>query len=791
MERLAGSDPRQVGPYTLVGRLGAGGMGAVYLGRSSGGRTVAVKVVRPELAGDDGFRDRFRREVAAARLVSGAFTAPVVDADPDAGLPWMATAFVAGVPLSRAVAAHGPLPETALRMLTAGLAEALVGVHAAGVVHRDLKPANVLLALDGPHVIDFGIARATDGTALTSTGSVIGSAPYMSPEQALGRHLTPASDVFSLGTTVAFAACGESPFGDGAGAAVLFRVVHTEPDLSAVPESLRPLVGRCLAKDPAERPSPREVIAAVEGTDPGAVPRPASGPGDRPDPRLALLAGAPRPGSPADAPRPSEGWLPAPVAADVLALRAALAAPPPAPEPSAPGTPATGPTLPLPAPAGTGDRDGTGRGPGRRRLLLGLAAGALTAGAGTVLTLNRGGGTTGDAKGSARTGSPGAALRRPSPESVRDARLAWQARLPASVAQVVPGSGTVACVMLERIVGLDGQGRTKWTVKSADHRLIPSVTGPNVRAVAAVDGDRLYVAGSRFGTPASPSGDFLSGSRAMVLGVRMTDGKDARTVLLDDPPAIGVLSFAGVRAGRAHLFPLLPAGAATSPAAVWALDPAARRTAWVHSTEAMPVFWGLPRHGDGLLYADTERLVALDGGGRVAWTKEFAAALVGAAGRSFLVGDAGGTLSALEPATGRQVWRVPGIVVASVRGGGVATDDEGAVVFALGRDGDGGLSLVALDATDGRTRWRTPLPAETAKPTARGARLLHADGNVYRMGADGTLWAFSASDGAPRWKYGGFKGSDPLKLAWSAGDRRLCVSDVGATTVAALDANGA
>ncbi|MFC8294676.1 PQQ-binding-like beta-propeller repeat protein [Streptomyces sp. NPDC057250] len=781
MERLAGSDPRQVGPYALVGRLGAGGMGAVYLGRSSGGRTVAVKVVRPDLAGDGEFRDRFRREVAAARLVSGAFTAPVVDADPDAAVPWMATAFVPGVPLSRAVAAHGPLPEAALRMLTAGLAEALVGVHAAQVVHRDLKPANVLLALDGPHVIDFGIARATDGTALTSTGAVIGSAPYMSPEQALGQHLTPASDVFSLGTTVVFAARGESPFGDGAGAAVLFRVVHTEPDLSAVPESLRPLIGRCLAKDPAERPSPREVIAAVEGPRPGAgpLPAPGTGPGDRPDPRLALLAGVAHAGSPVDAPRLPDGWLPGPVAADVLALRAALAAP--APEPPAPATP---PTPPLAAPP-SGPPAPPPPGPGRRRLLLGLAAGTLAAGAGAAWALNRDSGTAGGAKepgGAKASGSTG--KPRPSAESVPDAKLAWQARLPSSVAQVLPGSGIVACVMLETVVGLDRRGRTAWTVRVGDHDLLPSVAGPNVQTLAAVDGDRLHVSGSRFA---------LSGSRAGVLSVRTADGKDARVTLLDDPPAIGVLSFPGVRAGRAFLSPLLEAGSGTTSTAVWAVDLAGRRTAWVHTTEATPVFWGLPSTGGGLLYADAQRLVALDAGGRTAWTKETAAVLVGAAGRYFLAADKQGTLSALDPADGRAVWKVPKVVPASPRGGGCATDEKGETVFVLLRDEDGGMSLTALGAADGKTRWRTPLPAEPAGGSlgALGARLLCADGNVYRMGADGTLWAFSAASGAARWKFGGFKGNDLLKVAWSAGDRRLCVSDVAATTVAALDANGA
>ncbi|MFD0280060.1 serine/threonine-protein kinase, partial [Kitasatospora sp. NPDC127111] len=320
MEQLGAADPRQVGPYALAGRLGAGGMGAVYLGRSAGGRTVAVKVVRPELAEDASFRARFRQEVAAARRVSGAFTAPVVDADTEAATPWMATAFVAGVSLQRAVAGHGPLPEETVRTLAAGLAEALAEVHRAGLIHRDLKPANVLLALDGPHVIDFGISRAADGTGLTTTGSVIGSAPYMSPEQALGEPVGPASDVFSLGSTVAYAALGRHLFGEGAGAAVLFRVVNTEPDLGGLPGGIRHLVAACLAKHPAHRPAPGQLVELVE-----RIGRPA----------------------------PTGGWLPPAVAADVVAARGVLTALPPAPVSDAPPPPPPFPPGPPACPPGT------------------------------------------------------------------------------------------------------------------------------------------------------------------------------------------------------------------------------------------------------------------------------------------------------------------------------------------------------------------------------------------------------------------------------------------------------
>ncbi|WP_327235056.1 serine/threonine protein kinase [Streptomyces sp. NBC_01317] len=254
-----------IGPYTLLRRLGAGGMGRVYLARSTGGRTVAVKVVHPHYAADEQFRARFRREVASARLVGtgpGAhrWSAPVLDADPEAAVPWVATGYVAGPSLTQAVAGHGPLPGRSVTALGAGLAEALAAVHGLGLVHRDVKPSNVLLALDGPRLIDFGIARATDGTAsLTATGMSVGSPGYMAPEQIIGKGVTGAADVFSLGAVLAYAATGAGPFAGDSSAALLYKVVHGEPELGPMEGALRDLVAHCLAKDPAARPTPAEV----------------------------------------------------------------------------------------------------------------------------------------------------------------------------------------------------------------------------------------------------------------------------------------------------------------------------------------------------------------------------------------------------------------------------------------------------------------------------------------------------------------------------------------------------
>lgn len=267
--RGTGSDPEAehpeyAGQYRLDACLGAGGMGVVHLARSPSGLQLAVKIVHRQHAADPEFRARFRQEVAAARRVSGAFTAPVVDADPTAALPWMATLYVPGPTLSEQVKRNGPLAPAELRRLTAGLAEALRDIHRAGVIHRDLKPSNVLLSDSGPKVIDFGISRPYDSDLRTETGKLIGSPPYMAPEQfQRPREVGPAADVFALGAVLVHASTGRGPFDSDSPYIVAYQVVHDEADLAGVPADLSPLVARCLAKDPAERPTPDEIMAAL------------------------------------------------------------------------------------------------------------------------------------------------------------------------------------------------------------------------------------------------------------------------------------------------------------------------------------------------------------------------------------------------------------------------------------------------------------------------------------------------------------------------------------------------
>ncbi len=267
---LQPGDPQLIGPYRLVGQLGHGGMGRVFLGVSAGGRPVAVKIIRSELAADPDFRARFGQEVAAARRVNGLFTAMVVAAEVDGPVSWLATAYVPGPSLAEAVHDHGPLPAASLLTLAAGLTESLSAIHAAGVVHRDLKPSNVLLAEDGPRVIDFGISRAAEATGVTQTGLVIGSPGFMSPEQAQGHEVGPPCDMFSLGAVLAFAATGQGPFGTGTTPAMLYRVVHGAPNLEKVPAEVRPLIERCLAKDPRQRPTADGLLAEVGALQPAA-----------------------------------------------------------------------------------------------------------------------------------------------------------------------------------------------------------------------------------------------------------------------------------------------------------------------------------------------------------------------------------------------------------------------------------------------------------------------------------------------------------------------------------------
>ncbi|MGY0056684.1 WD40 repeat domain-containing serine/threonine protein kinase [Streptomyces sp. LZ34] len=397
MELLGETDRPVAGPYRLVAELGRGGMGRVLLGVAPDGRLVAVKVVRSQFVEDDGFRTRFRREVEASSKVSGAYTAAVVDADADAPLPWLASVFVPGPALGQAVENVAPLtPETTVR-LAAGLAAALAEIHRAGLIHRDLKPSNVLLAADGPRVIDFGIARAIDSehiTKITHTGWLVGSPAFMSPEQAESRELTPASDVFSLGAVLFQACTGRVPFAGSSTLQMLYNVVHSEPDLSPLPDELRGLVERCLDKDPSQRPTPAGILELVGQLAPSARPWPPAVHDliDAQQAEIARVLGLPEDGGALVASgagtvvlraAPGAGGtarLPAdpPTAPQNLAR---TAAPPTAPQhPAPPAAPPAG--APAAPPAGTPR-------PTRRVLLLGALGAGVTAAVAVPLAVDR------------------------------------------------------------------------------------------------------------------------------------------------------------------------------------------------------------------------------------------------------------------------------------------------------------------------------------------------------------------------------------------------------------------
>jgi Protein kinase domain len=382
---LADDDPAEVGGYRLRGRLGAGGMGVVYLAYTPGGRPVALKVVRPELGDDPDFRARFRHEVAAARRVHGLYTAQLLDADADASRPWLVGAYVAGPSLAQAVAAHGPLPAESVLLLMAGVAEALAAIHAAGLVHRDLKPSNVLLAADGPRVIDFGIARAVEATALTRTGVRVGTPQYMSPEQVRGDAVSAAADVWALGALAAFAATGRLPFGQGSEPAVLYRVLHEEPDLAGCPDAVRAVIGPCLTRDPAARPSPAQLIESCRA---GAAVKTLEVTGE---------------------------WLPPALAAD-LAGHAAPAAPTAT---AAGGGGAAGPAPELPPVAGRSRR--LGRRLSRTAVIAGVAFLVVLALGGYGLTLLPGSG--GNGKHPSASGRTGHARGTGSGSSTADSTL--------------------------------------------------------------------------------------------------------------------------------------------------------------------------------------------------------------------------------------------------------------------------------------------------------------------------------------------------------------------------------
>ncbi|MFJ6215321.1 PQQ-binding-like beta-propeller repeat protein [Streptomyces sp. NPDC092296] len=714
MNPLEADDPAAIGPYRLLARLGAGGMGRVYLARSAGGRTVAVKVVRPELAGDEDFRRRFRREVAAARAVQGVRTAPVVDADRDSAVPWLATAYVLGPSLAEAVARFGPLPASAVRALGAGLAEALVSVHAAGLVHRDLKPSNVLLSAEGPRVIDFGIARAVDGARMTGTGIVVGSPGFMSPEQAAGQEVGPAADVFSLGSVLAYAATGEGPFGESTPAALLYRVVHDRPDLARVPEELRPVLAGCLAKEPAERPTPQQLAAvlAPQGVD-------------------AALAG---------------GWLPAAVsssiashAAEVMAMETPAHGQPAAPggDPDGGGSDGTvrlraaepaEPAEPIPASR-------------RRFLLAALVGGGVAVGGTAAWAFTRGGGGATPVPGP--TGSPSASPARPSlSPTARPSRAAGVPPQPlwtfqgGSLAQVAvtPYRGAVH-IAGEQVTTLDGAtGRKKWDEPGP---------GPNLPVPIAV-GAGLVV--------------YLTGGDGQLVALDAATGSHRWTYR--EPARIGLTTVLCADDRAVYLtgnqYPLDAEGQpvfdiddldnrAIFAYAIGGQNP---RQLWMQRRKATADDWVLPvLSGDHLVYTDSSHNVVARSTrtGEQLWSGDAAEVQIPPTVQDGTVYLGGAELQALDLRTGAVRWSLP--AGSKRRNAWGPPLVAGGTVYAC----DATYRVNALSAADRSVRWSTD---KVEYPGDLLANVLIGDVLFVPAFSDAKgVYALDARTGEVRWNF--------------------------------------
>ncbi|MER5222157.1 protein kinase domain-containing protein [Streptomyces flaveus] len=760
METLQPDDPRELGSYRLLRRLGVGGMGRVYLARSPGGRTVAVKVVRPELAADADFRRRFQHEVEIARAVSGRYTAPVVDAAPDASLPWLATSYVLGPDLTDVVEAHGALPEHTVRALGAGLAAALQEIHAAGLIHRDLKPSNVLLAADGPRVIDFGIARAVDGNRMTQTGVVVGSPGYMPPEQALGQDVGTAGDVFSLGAVLAFAATGRNVFGEGAAshAAMLYQVVHGEPDLTGIPQSLLGLIRACLLKDPAQRPAPAEIVGAlapggVEGLltnwlpsavastiathaagildleapeAPEAQPAPGFGRPPTMQDGASVAAGTPGTGTPV----PGYGFPPAGVPAP------GYGTPPAGTSPYAAGTPLPG-TVQL----GTGPANSSTPAPSRRRFLglaAGGAAGVAVAGGSAAWWLSRDDGSPGTSAGGRKDGSAG-----PAGEdfTTPPAGTAPQPLWHKSVAEESI-STTLPLVTHDGLLLISGDPLVAYDVKTGKKRWSrPGVVRPNAQLLFA--DSKLFLA----------DGDY----DGALVALNVRTGKEAwrsrlgknleldATIAIDEKNVyVTVTDFSDAKSATDYRM------------GVAAISHTTRKTVWVQMRDWGTNNWDVEGTVSGkyFVYADSKyNLTVRDTatGGQL-WTKklgdDWSWTPTVASGLVFLPGD---NLRALDAETGKTRWTLS---PNGRRGFNDPTVIDGVLYVSDYDDG-----VWAVNVKTGKKIWLCEDPGARRAPTT----FLRAGATLYGASYkdEGGIFALVAKTGKSRWVYNDNK--DPVE----------------------------
>ncbi|MEV7675673.1 PQQ-binding-like beta-propeller repeat protein [Streptomyces sp. NPDC088752] len=767
MERLTQHDPRRIGPFEVLGRLGAGGMGLVYLARSASGRRVAIKTVRTELAEDQLFRVRFTREVEAARAVSGFYTAAVVDADPRAAVPWLATAYVPAPSLEEIVNECGPLPAQAVRWLAAGVAEALQSIHGAGLVHRDLKPSNVLVVEDGPRVIDFGIASGVSNTRLTMTNVAVGTPAYMSPEQARdSRSVTGASDIFSLGSMLVFAATGHAPYHGANPVETVFMLLREGPDLEGLPDELRPLIDSCMQMDVTRRPSPADLQAQL----------------------APHLFG---PGS--DDSGTASAWLPLSATAMIERRRGGGRAPaappvpavPPPPPPSDPPGPFPDPYGPdrgpgsggrsAPAPVGgrhAGPAESAGGpvrlgggtvpiGPGPRvadtRAALAVGRGA-DAGPATGWIRPPGGGPHGAEPGPAPGSRPlnvpaqgGADPAQPPPEP--GPWRPWRFRMSNDVWGTPVVDGDLLYVTSFEVHALDtGSGRRQfktrdvaWSMAVAGGRIHAS-DGPTLYALDAGDGGerwRLHTDAWVYALKVD-RGTVVTGTRGGGVqgweasnGAKLWEVTGAQTDF--ETPEAGP----AVHGGTVYVW---------RDARLQALDARTGAERWSYPIGDAASCGGVPVRvapaEDGYVYVSAgTRVLSIDiAAGHVRWHFEAPAVFLSppafapgpaVTGGGVYLADHLGTVYALDATTGQDRWRI-------------ATEQRQSTEPVLVADGNvhvgSGSALYTLDAVTGTPRWRFAAGGELV-----GAPVV-ADGRIHFGSADHVLYTLDATGGQLRWK---------------------------------------
>ncbi|MET8216685.1 serine/threonine-protein kinase [Streptomyces hirsutus] len=743
VDQLTQHDPRRIGPFEVLGRLGAGGMGLVYLARSASGRRVAIKTVRTELAEDQLFRVRFTREVEAARAVSGFYTAAVVDADPRAAVPWLATAYVPAPSLEEIVNECGPLPAQAVRWLAAGVAEALHSIHGAGLVHRDLKPSNVLVVEDGPRVIDFGIASGVSNTRLTMTNVAVGTPAYMSPEQAKdSRSVTGASDVFSLGSTLVFAATGHAPFHGANPVETVFMLLREGPDLDGLPDELRPLIESCMQMEAPARPSPADLQSQLaphlfgSGSDDSGTAS-----AWLPEQAVSLIEGR-RGGRPPARPAPVGG-------------RSAGGARPPALPPVPPPPPHDPVVPPLPpVPVGAPD-PGPVRlagaavpiGPGPR--VADVRAAAVkspppeAALAGSWST-SRAGVNGADP---APAGAPAAAPEQPS------GWRPWRFRMSNDVWGTPSVAGDLVYVTSFEVHALDvatGRRRFKtrdvaWSMAVADGRIHAS-DGPTLFALDAREGGDLW----RLSTDAwvyslrVDRGTVVTGTRGggvqgweASTGQRLWEVTGCQTDF--EAPEAGP----AVHDGTVYVW---------QDARLRALDARTGDERWSYPIGDAASCGGVPIRltpaPDGYVYVSAgTRVLALDiAGGHVRWHFEAPAVFLSppvfvpgpaVTGGGVYLADYLGTVYALDATDGRDRWRIATEARSSVE----------PVLVAAGHVHVGsGKGLYTLDAVTGTPKWRFQAGGDIV-----GAPAV-AEGRIHFGSTDHLLYTLKADDGRLRWK---------------------------------------